>query len=226
LAHPDLDAPLTQSWGVPVFLPPFNNGAYGIYPQGSYRFCAEFWVDDGFPENQGLHHVFIGGEDPNFSYSLNENSSDIVPPLVQFNTSDNRIAGPCPGIRNVGTDPGTNPDGTPITVAGTWRIAMRCMGFEEDAAVVDVIINESGGEFSGSGTGQDYDGTPMTVDIQGGYYTYENTISGTITFTADNGAQRTDGFNVVLVNDTGYVPLIKDSATTGCDGEVRFLKIQ
>lgn len=227
LAHPDLDAPLTGSWGVPVFLPPNSfPGAFGRYPQGSYRFCAEFWVDDGMPEDQGLHHVFIGDEDPNFSYSLNENSSDIVPPLVQFNTFDNKIPGPCPGIRNVGSDPGTNPDGTPITVSGTWRIFLRCIGFEEDAAIFDLIINESGGEFTGNGTGEDYDGTPMTVRIQGGYYTYENRISGTITFTANTGAERIDGFNLVLVNDTGYVELIKESTTTGCDGEVRFLKIQ
>lgn len=226
LAHPDLDAPLTGSWGVPVFLPPNNYpGAYGVYPQGSYRFCAQFWVDDGFPENQGRHHVFIGSEDPHFIYSVNENSSDIVPPLVHFNTLDYRIPGPCPGIRNVGSDPGTNPDGTPITVSGIWRIFMRCVGFEEDAIVVDVAINQSGGEFNGTGSGEDYDGTPMTANIQGGYYTFENRISGTITFTAATG-ERVDGFSVTLLNDTGYVPLIKDSTTTGCDGEARFLKIQ
>jgi hypothetical protein len=228
LAHPDLDAPLTGSWGVPVFLPPNNYpGAYGSYPQGSYRFCAEFWVDDGFPEDQGKHHVFIGSEDPNFSYSLDENSSDIVPPVVWFNTLDSIIPGPCPGIRNVGSDPGVNPDGTPITVSGTWRIFLRCSGFEEDAVVVDVVINENGGEFSGTGSGEDYDGTPITVNIQGGYYTYENRISGTATFTADNSSwERIDGFSVVLVNDTGYVPLTKESTTGGCDGEIRLLKIQ
>lgn len=226
LAHPDIDAPLTGDWGVAVFVPPFDYPtARGVYPQGSYRFCAEYWVDDGFPEDQGWHHVFIGNEEPNFTYSLNENSSDIVPPLVQFDTLSKENPGICPGIRNVGTDPGTNPDGTPITVSGTWRIYLRCAGFTEDAAVFEVVINQSGGEFSGSGSGEDYDGTPMNVTIQGAYYTYENQISGTFIISSSR-PDRVDRFNVTLINDTGYVPTIKDSSSTGCDGEVRFLKIQ
>jgi len=110
LAHPDIDAPLTGDWGVPVFVPPFDYPtARGVYPQGSYRFCAEYWVDDGFPEDQGWHHVFIGNDGPNFTYSLNENSSEIVPPLVQFDTLTKENPGLCPGESGARPAPGTPP---------------------------------------------------------------------------------------------------------------------
>jgi hypothetical protein len=227
LAHPEIDAPLTGDWGVAVFVPPFDHHtARGVYPQGSYRFCAEYWVDDGFPEDQGWHHVFIGMDDPNLTYSLNENSSDIVPTLVQFDTLNRENPGICPGIRNVGTDPGANPDGTPITVSGTWRVYLRCAGSAEDAVVFEVDIIQSGDNFTGSGSGEDYDGTPLNVTLQGAYFTYGNQISGTLTIRSESRPDRIDGFTVTLLNDTGYVPTSNDNSSTGCDKEARFLKIE
>ena len=231
LAHPDLDAPLTGTFGVPVFLPPNNTpNVEGVYPQGSYRFCAEFWINekDHPPDDYGWYHVFIGSDDPYFDFHLNENTSDVVPPQVLFDTIDFRYRGRCPGIRNVGTDPGANPDGTPITIAGTWRFHLRCQGYDDDAAELIIVINEAGGEFNGTGTGEDYSGEPFSIEIQGGYYKYDNIISGTIKSTSNSGATRLDTFSTKLVNDNKYFPITLEQCSTGgcCPAEVKLVKLQ
>jgi hypothetical protein len=228
LAHPDIDAPLTGAFGVPVLLPPNNTpNVRGVYPQGKYRFCAEFWIneEDHPADDVGWYHVFIGSDTPFWDFELNENSSDVVPPQVLFDTIDFRYQGRCPTIRNVGAGAGTNPGG--VVISGTWQFNLRCAVQDEDAAEVIVVINEAGGEFFGSGAGEDYDGTPFTLEIQGGYYQAENIISGTIRF--QGVTTRVDTFSTQLLAATDYFTLSLEECNSSsgcCLAEARLTKLQ
>ena len=114
----------------------------------------------------------------------------------------------------------------PTTVTGTWEFHLKCAVQEGDAAVFNISINESsGGAFTGSGTGTDYDGTPMQVTIIGNYNSSTHVLTAEITTTFEgNPCVRKDTFSVTLTsNDTGYIAATQ-TEYCGCDAEVRLIK--
>lgn len=122
-----------------------------------------------------------------------------------------------------------SPSGTtaPADVTGTWDFHFRCAGATSDAATVPININQSsGGAFSGSGSGTDYNGTPIQLNISGTYNSSTNFMSGevTTTFTGDP-CVRHDTFQVTLTsNDTGYIPMTQTVSCGGCNTEGRLVK--
>jgi hypothetical protein len=96
LAHPELDAPPGQS--VAVFKAPFDYPpARMILPQGCYSFCY-YWTKGEVDENQRLIYYYaIYGHLPDHpAVCLDENSSDIVPPILNLNDIPDGV-GVCPG---------------------------------------------------------------------------------------------------------------------------------
>ncbi len=115
----------------------------------------------------------------------------------------------------------------PISVTGTWEFHFRCAGAGTDAVVTNLSLNEaSGGTFTGSGSGTDYNGTPMNVDITGSYTSSTHLLTGDITSTFQgNSCVREDTFSVTLQsNDTGYVDTTQVQVC-GCPAQVRLLKL-
>jgi hypothetical protein len=84
LAHPELDAPPGQS--VVVFRRAIViNEARMILPQGSYSFCYDW--EEGRVDAQGnliYYHAFIGELPDHPAVSLNEDSNDLVPPVLNL----------------------------------------------------------------------------------------------------------------------------------------------
>ena len=97
LLHPEWDVPITEDYSTPCFTIAFEppvGGNLGWYPQGWYQFCAE-WFDS--TSSQNWRYRIIGGDPPNWTYSLNEYTSLLVPPAVYVNTSiAGSIEGRCP----------------------------------------------------------------------------------------------------------------------------------
>lgn len=93
LAHPDLDAPISDDWGTPCFSlanEPIG-GNLGWYPQGKYQFCAD-WIDTLYGDTlyDRRHRIEYG------YHTLHENTSLIVPPIVYIHTSlAGSDCGPC-----------------------------------------------------------------------------------------------------------------------------------
>ncbi len=120
LAHPDLDSPITDQSGEPVFPPPYNHpvGRFQHYPQGWYQFCVE-WEEEG---EQGYEdwHKFVGGTKPDWNYSLGLNTSLDAPPVVQFDTGvTSRVEGLCPPS-NILNEGGSSQED--IAIAGNWTV--------------------------------------------------------------------------------------------------------
>jgi hypothetical protein len=113
----------------------------------------------------------------------------------------------------------------PAVLLGMWDLHGKCINVESDVFVIRIQINESsGGGFSGSGTGRDYNGQLMDVTISGNYNPSTNVISGTImSYYPDYGYTRVDNFSTQLAEDTGYFPITCVS-NCGCDGEARLVK--
>jgi hypothetical protein len=223
LKDPVNSPPVSSAYRWPVF--PMDDRR-GLLDLGSYQFCAEYYNDTGNPEYFGWRYRYLGGNgiDQAFSYHLSETDPDWGPAtqnsiwFTMFVTDT--LPGRCGPPNNIGSDPGTNPDGTPISVEGRWEIRIRCAGAETDAIVMDITLNEAGGSFTGTGTGTDYDGTPLDVVVQGGYYLEQNSITGTIDL---NNGEAVFTFQTNLASDTDYFSITR-TAGYGCEAEARFIK--
>lgn len=116
--------------------------------------------------------------------------------------------------------------GAPVTTTGTWRLLGRCSGSSSDAWDLLVNLNEtSGGNFTGSGTGTDYTGTPLQVSISGNYNSTSKLISLTITTTSPGvSCVRKDTMSTTLTsNDTGYITATQ-TQVCGCTAQIRMIK--
>jgi hypothetical protein len=231
LTDPVNSPPVSRNHAWPVFAPGapgMNNEREGLLDIGSYQFCAEYYNSDmGMPEDRGWRYKLIGGDGVSqpFTYTFSNNTPDEPLPITSYvdftisltDTLPGRCAG---GTANIGSDPGTNPDGSPINVNGSWLFALRCRGQGTDAAQLDIELDESGGSFSGSGKGTDYNGLALDVTIEGTYDVSTNTISGTIDV---NDGASTFNFETQLAADTGYFS-IERTAGYGCEAEARLVK--
>ncbi len=225
LRHPDLDAPINPLWGFPAFVNSVPHER-AVFPQGCYSFCVD-WTIPPTSTNPlpSVWHEIVGKNPPpvgNWDYCLDENSNDLVPPIVQFTTEiGSGLPGPCGPSQNVGSG-----GGVPVSLAGTWTLFLRCVTQVNPAMSFTFAISAQGGSFTGSGSGTDYTGIPLTGTVQGGYYASTNTLSGTVSISSGATLIRVDNFSAPLVSDTGYVRFTVTSHTgfEGCTLEGRFVK--
>ena len=111
------------------------------------------------------------------------------------------------------------------TLSGTFDMPIRCAGQPTDAAVLRFEINnDKGGPFQATGTGTDYDGTPLCFTLAGDYDQASNEVSALLSLCDQS---RKDSFSVrLLTDDTGYFPLRKVVDNGGCAGEARLIRLQ
>lgn len=114
---------------------------------------------------------------------------------------------------------------TPVPISGTWRVQLRCQGYSTDAIDMTVLISAAGGTFSGSGNGTDYNGSAVTMQINGTYNTGNSTIAGTLAFT-EGAYSRQDTFTATITNgDTGWVQTVCQSGCAdSCTAEIDLTK--
>ncbi|MBN1950648.1 MAG: hypothetical protein JW801_05560 [Bacteroidales bacterium] len=99
LAYPEIDLPIAKAAGITCYTAPSESDGenVGWLEQGSYQFCAEW--EDGENGDSELHmrHRYVGGAPPNYTYSLNDNSSTTDPLKVYVDTKyEGSEEGPCP----------------------------------------------------------------------------------------------------------------------------------
>jgi hypothetical protein len=114
------------------------------------------------------------------------------------------------------------------TVTGIWKFYLRCKDRKTDVTVFDITLNETeGGAFSGGGSGKDYSGIGIEVQLSGTYNNKSQKLEGKIVNTTDATAcVRIDTFSVYLKSgDTGYFPA-KQIQKCGCDASVRLEKVK
>jgi len=112
------------------------------------------------------------------------------------------------------------------TVEGTWNFHLRCAGESSDASLITLNLNETtGGSYSGSGSGTDYNGTPMQHTLSGFYNSSNHNMTGELTSTfSGSSCVRVDNFNITLDSgDSGYF-FMNQTQACGCDGEGRLVK--
>jgi hypothetical protein len=129
------------------------------------------------------------------------------------------------GKNTVSYSESTSSAAPPATADGVWRILGRCENAGYDVWNLRVTLTESEGNFSGSGSGNDYDGTPMTMNLTGTYNGTSKALSvvATTAFTG-NACVRTDTFSTTLTsNDTGYLLAIQ-GPSCGCTSKFRMIK--
>ncbi|MBN2103241.1 carboxypeptidase regulatory-like domain-containing protein [bacterium] len=93
LLHPGWDIPITWDAGIYCFTQPYEpvGGNTAWYPQGFYQFCAD-WFDTVY----GFRHRYIGNDPPDWTYSLGEYTSLVIPPNVYVDTGiAGSLEGPC-----------------------------------------------------------------------------------------------------------------------------------
>jgi hypothetical protein len=118
----------------------------------------------------------------------------------------------------------------PVSVTGTWNFKIRCQVVPGTIIIsLDILISEqAGGNFSGSGTGTDTNGDQLSITISGNYNATTKFLQGQIetdNLTNPQPTSRIDQFSTTLTsNDTGWIPttIVQGS---GCDGEIRLVKI-
>jgi hypothetical protein len=126
--------------------------------------------------------------------------------------------------------------GTAASIAGNWNLSMRCRAGEDQGEVRSQIsISDSGGRFSGNGSGVGVNGAEGTfsVSIQGSYVNDYRGISATCTLTDQYDGQFWKfSIDKTLPIDTGYFNsgFLSGSANADpidCDTvpEARFVRI-
>lgn len=111
------------------------------------------------------------------------------------------------------------------TLSGDFDMYIRCTDQTTDAAVIRFTIdNDEGGPFHATGTGIDYNGTPLSFILEGTYNQATNTVDAHLSFTDGS---RVDRMQVRLLNDdTGYFPLSKVVNNGGCPASARLVRVQ
>lgn len=141
LAHPELDCPPGQS--VVVFKPPTNTPARMILPQGKYSFCY-YWTQGQVDEHQNLIYYYaIMGDLPDHpAVSLNEDSNDLVPPVLNLNDLVTG-QGVCPGgpIPAGGTPPVPPGQATAANFVGTFNVLDPARTFEQYHGTLVLSLN-------------------------------------------------------------------------------------
>lgn len=110
------------------------------------------------------------------------------------------------------------------TLSGDFDAYIRCTDQATDAATIRFKIdNDQGGRFRTTGTGKDYNGTPLSFVLDGSYNQISNVVEATLSLA--NGS-RSDAFTQKLLNDdTGYFPLAKVVSNGGCSLSARLVRV-
>ncbi|PWK65769.1 NlpC/P60 family protein [Mucilaginibacter oryzae] len=115
-------------------------------------------------------------------------------------------------------------------IAGKWNAYIRCQNASSDAITLNLNFPViEGGAYQATGSGSDYDGSPINVVINGNYDVAANDLNGTIFYSFPNDPQqkRSDSFDIVLnYDDTGYTPLTKINDNGGCSAQLRLVNQQ
>lgn len=111
------------------------------------------------------------------------------------------------------------------TLSGEFDMYLRCTEENTDAAVIRFTINnDEGGPFRATGSGIDYDGSPLSFVLEGTYNQITNTLTARLSLTDGS---RVDGVQVRLLDDdTGYFPLTKVVDNQGCEASARLVRVQ
>lgn len=110
------------------------------------------------------------------------------------------------------------------TLSGDFDLYIRCTNQSTDAAVIRFRINnDQGGPFRATGTGTDYDGTPLSFVLEGTYDQQSNTLVAKLSLP---GGSRVDEINVrLLEDDTGYFTMKKVVDNGGCTASGRLVRV-
>jgi hypothetical protein len=110
------------------------------------------------------------------------------------------------------------------TLSGDFDLYIRCTDQSTDAAVIRFTINnDQGGPFRATGSGTDYDGSPLSFILDGTYNQETNVLEARLSLTDGT---RVDGINVrLLEDDTGYFPLSKVVDNQGCFASARLVRV-
>ena len=117
-------------------------------------------------------------------------------------------------------------------VSGTWQLLGRCAGEERDA--IDIILeisketkqesDDKVRKISVSTTATDYDGSALTISVEGEYNKETNRMKANVAINGEVGETRIDAFDQDLnMDDTGYFPATKVQINNGCDVEWRLI---
>jgi cell wall-associated NlpC family hydrolase len=167
-------------------------------------------------------HIGIA-ESPGSGASVTVISSTGLPGDCQKNVSPPR--GPRPlTIAQLGLGTPTAVLRMVTTLSGTFDMYIRCSDRSSDAAVIRFNINnDSGGPFNATGSGTDYDGSPLSFVLKGDYDQNSNIVKATLHLVDDS---RIDSFTQKLLeDDTGYFPLAKVVDNGGCPGSIRLVRV-
>jgi hypothetical protein len=161
------------------------------------------------------------------------------PIVAQSNGRKNPSAGQCTSNRDTRHGPrtvpldemlGWFPGETPVqlrltaTLLGTWAFHLRCADQGADAAVYNLTISTlDNGQFTAMGSGTDYNGTPLSLSMNGTFNQITNTLTATESLVGD---KRVDSLTEVLaLDDTGYFPLKKVVDNGGCAAQGRLVRL-
>jgi len=115
-------------------------------------------------------------------------------------------------------------------IAGKWKAFIKCSDKEMPAITLNLDFPaDSGGDFKATGSGTDYTGEAINVEINGSYDPKKLILKGEITymFPSDPTEQRKDSFNASLNYDaTDYYTLTKVIDNGGCDAQIKFVNLQ
>ena len=101
-----------------------------------------------------------------------------------------------------------------MPISGDWRFELRCQNQTTDVVDITVTLSEAGGNFSGSGTGQDYNGQSITIQVSGTYNAVTRTLTGTIDLQFSVSPPRQDTFTATVTGfSTGWVAT---ACVSGC----------
>ncbi len=108
--------------------------------------------------------------------------------------------------------PETNNSKLPEQMTSDWNVAIKCT--EQEAVAIEAVMETDNisQNFSASGSGQDYDGDPINMTINGFYDSEHNTINAEVRYDfVYSGNYRIDHFAVDLdyYENGSYINMIK-----------------
>jgi hypothetical protein len=117
----------------------------------------------------------------------------------------------------------------PEEIATTWNAAIKCKTETEVAIELNLTTQSDTENFIATGSGQDYDGSPVEVTISGTYHKEFNILSAEVKYTFANSTFRIDHFAVDLnfYEAGSYLDMIKiDESYPGgyeqsCDTQIK-----
>lgn len=112
-------------------------------------------------------------------------------------------------------------------ISSDWQLSGRCQGRTVDGYKLTISLTaDEQQNVTASGTGTDYDGSPLAVTMNGTYDQTTNTLTAKLNMTfPQKGGSRRDSFTHQLnEDDTGYFPATMEyNSAQGCQSEIRLI---